>query len=317
MMHFLTNFLIYIFLNFICITSLFGQCMPYKVIERIKRGAPDWVLKQIESDLSSISPEDISPQALDAAMAERAYGELLLVRYIIRDGYLHIHSTTPGLNSSGRYEQFTRYLNEVVKACRDECKIPDCDFIVSMHDAFSHAENLKTAVLAFAKNRHDLNVILVPDTEVLSSAENLHVETNNGNAAFPWDQKVEKAVWRGATTGPITLENYKEYPRFQLIGISLNHPEWVDARFTDLCQGTQYFYDHISQYFGSKISVADHMRYKYQILVDGNSCAYTRAYWQLFSNSAIVKHESDHVQWYYGAYNPMFIIFRRHRISAI
>ncbi len=275
------------------------------LLERIRKGPPDWAIKQIKEDLSSISPCDITQQSLDAAMAERSFGELLLVRYIIRDGYLHVHSTTPGVSPWGRYQQLTECLNKVVEACREEFKIPDCDFIVSLHDAFSHAEVLNTAAFGFAKNRKDLKVILIPDTDVLTYAESLQDLMNRANENFPWDQKIERAVWRGVTTGALfTIDNYMEYPRFQLVDISLNYPEWVDARFTNACQGAQNFRDRISQYFGHRMGEAEHLKFKYQILVDGNSCAYSRAYWQLFSNSVIVKNNSNNIQWYYGALQP-------------
>ena len=46
------------------------------------------------------------------------------------------------------------------------------------------------------------------------------------------------------------------------------------------------------------------IQYKYQLLIDGNSCSYGRAFWQLFSNSVILKQDSDAIQWYYRALIP-------------
>ncbi len=48
----------------------------------------------------------------------------------------------------------------------------------------------------------------------------------------------------------------------------------------------------------------NHLKYKYQLLIDGNSCAYSRAYWQLFSNCAILKQSSPNLQWFYGLLKP-------------
>ena len=40
------------------------------------------------------------------------------------------------------------------------------------------------------------------------------------------------------------------------------------------------------------------------MLIDGNTCAYSRAYWQFFSNCAIFKQNSDNIQWFYDLLQP-------------
>ena len=57
-------------------------------------------------------------------------------------------------------------------------------------------------------------------------------------------------------------------------------------------------------YLGNYCSVAEYIKYKYQILIDGNTTAWERAYWQLFSNSVIFKQNSNKIQWYYEGLKP-------------
>ena len=52
------------------------------------------------------------------------------------------------------------------------------------------------------------------------------------------------------------------------------------------------------------MSIEDHMQYKYQILVDGNSAPWTRGFWQLHCNSLIFKQTSNYIQWYYSLLEP-------------
>ncbi len=52
------------------------------------------------------------------------------------------------------------------------------------------------------------------------------------------------------------------------------------------------------------MTVEQQIAYKYQLLIDGNTCAYTRAIWQLFSNCVIFKQESPAIQWFYRALIP-------------
>ena len=54
----------------------------------------------------------------------------------------------------------------------------------------------------------------------------------------PWRDRRPVALWRGATTdrkelGPATIHTSK---RYQLCRIGLQHPHWLDARFTDVVQ---------------------------------------------------------------------------------
>ena len=50
--------------------------------------------------------------------------------------------------------------------------------------------------------------------------------------------------------------------------------------------------------------IQEHIQFKYQILVDGNTCTFSRAYWQMLSNCVIFKQKSTHVQWYYKGLLP-------------
>lgn len=113
-------------------------------------------------------------------------------------------------------------------------------------------------------------------------------------------------MWRGTTTGgQYRMDNYLSFPRSRLVALSKQHPEYLDARFNAHCL-TPDLGDRLQSqgYMGASLSAADQLHYKYQILIDGNSCAYSRAYWQLFSNSLILKVESDNIQWYYDALSP-------------
>ena len=81
---------------------------------------------------------------------------------------------------------------------------------------------------------------------------------------------------------------------------------YFNSRFNQVTQctdpdGTKR---RFSEYFSSSLPTPDHIKYKYQLLIDGNTCTYPRAIWQLFSNSVVLKQSSDAVQWFYGALRP-------------
>lgn len=274
--------------------------------ERMSKEPPEWMTTQISADMSSISPPNVSESALDSIMNNERFNDLLLVRFQIKNNQVNIHSKTPDVAGCGRIWQLLQGLQELVRLSHENgTPIPDCDFIISLHDHLSNYDGFDAAVFSFAKSESVKRIILFPDTDVLSFGDNYQDQAKRGNEAYPWNTKVDQAFWRGVTTGAIfTAENYKDYPRFQLVGLSLCYPKYIDARFTEICQGVENFRDQIPQYIGRSITIPEHMRHKYQILVDGNSCAYSRAYWELFSNSVIMKQQSSHIQWYYKALKP-------------
>lgn len=129
-------------------------------------------------------------------------------------------------------------------------------------------------------------------------------EIEEACSSYPWDSKIPISFWRGSTTGAtltFTLNNFRNYPRYKLVYLSFLYPKIIDARFNFLTQVDEKLKEHLHKwgYIGNTLSTANHLRYKYQILIDGNTCAYTRAYWQLFSNCLIFKQTSNNIQWYY------------------
>jgi glycosyl transferase family 90 len=297
--------LIFLFLSCLFINYSFAKTVFEDLRGKVSMGPPQWAIEQIENDFKSFSATDITMDKLDQAMARRGPDDYLLVRYLIENGQISVQNTTPAVHGIGknRLNQLNHHLNELARLCQNEVKLPNCEFIISLHDCFYGS--LNTAILSFARNRSSPKVILIPDTDVLVDAEGLQRQAATGNQRYPWESKQEIAFWRGATTGAaFSRQNYGNYPRFQLARKSLDYPDWVDAKFTLFCQGAEHFKGDLVGYAGGSISVPDHFKYKYQILVDGNSCAYSRAYWQLFGNSVILKNDSEDIQWYYHGLQP-------------
>ena len=133
-------------------------------------------------------------------------------------------------------------------------------------------------------------------------------EVKLGNFKYPWDKKISKAFWRGSTTGGIYYPDiYTKFPRVKLAQLSTEFPEFLDAKFNNIVQDWNGGINHLFAklgYIDHTLSISEHIKYKYQILIDGNSAAWTRGYWQLFSNSVMLKQNSKYVQWYYGLLKP-------------
>jgi hypothetical protein len=253
---------------------------------------------------TSTFPLDIAPfssESLCVVMNSLDYGPPpQLIRYRIRQGRLSIHSFRD-IRLNERTLASTQALHRLCRTYR----MSDCDFILTLHDAFTYVTSTPPVapVFSFAKDcLKDENVLLFPDFEILRGYKPFYKETH----ILPWSQKKPLAIWRGGTTGgEYTLDNLHSFPRVRLIQFSKKFPELLDACFNTHCLDSSLAEElgHLGL-MGNTLSVEQQLEYKYQILIDGNSCAYSRAYWQLFSNALMFKIDSNNVQWYYKDLRP-------------
>jgi len=190
-----------------------------------------------------------------------------------------------------------------IKRLASHVPLRAADFLVSMHDALDEREH-EVPIFVFAKNQASSSkTILIPDFEALKGNWHMFPQIARGQARFPWEKKIEKAVFRGAMTGGgFNASNFESFPRSRVVRASLDHPDLIDGRYTQIVQvdSKEEIERLFSAYFGPKLSVEGQLKYKYQLLIDGNSAAYSRAFWQFHAGAAILKQESDHIQWYYA-----------------
>jgi hypothetical protein len=264
--------------------------------------APQWMFDQIKEDLAPFVEKGITKESLDATMQQEISHQFswAIIRYQITGNRLHV-IPTGSPHVAARSAIVTAALEKLLQSVR----IPDVDFLVSLHDSIDDA-NPAAPLFAFAKNpKRTTQVILMPDFEALAGYSELLSTLQKTKKKLSWDQKIAKAVWRGSRTGGhFTLENFFEYPRSQAVSLSLKHPDWIDARFSLHCQEGGDLLEHFPEYFGSALSLRKQLRYKYQLLIDGNSCAYSGAYWRWLSGSVVFKQASDSIQWYYRCLQP-------------
>ncbi|MGE5195727.1 MAG: glycosyl transferase family 90 [Anaerolineae bacterium] len=300
-------------------SALFAENWKLELFNKATKGyAPQWAKEQIEEDLAPFM-SGISKQQLDNTMASSAANQALLVRYTISNGKISVRPA-PALPPEwigffeGRLKNLTHSLDQL-----NQCvNLPNVDFIVSLYDDCTtfRKEEFQAPVFSFAKDKmQDSRIILMPDFESLEDHTYLFQEIRGGVLEYPWQMKTSKAFWRGTTTGVIkkingtfdtryTYLNYLEFPRVKLTQLSLAFPDLIDAKFNSLCQGAEQLVLQFNSFLGNFTPIREHLKYKYQILIDGNSCAYTRAYWELFSETVMFKQTSDNVQWYYRALQP-------------
>lgn len=265
--------------------------------------SPKWMLRKITKDLTIIKELgysfDINPQ-----LHNWFEHNIFLVRYKINNNKLEaiLPSAQPvHPESRGRLAEVNSLFDTLLKLI----KLPDVDIIISINDSFD-GNDIPGVILAPAKNKFkDKNIILIPDFHTLNIHPNLIKQVERGNIKYSWEVKENKAFWIGATTGGYyNLENYNNYPRIKLVKLSFEHPDLINARLHFLTQMDETLKPNLINYLSPEVSIEEHMKYKYQIAVDGNGTSYPRTHWQQFGSSVILKQDSDSIQWYYDCLKP-------------
>lgn len=257
------------------------------------------LMEQIRSDLKGLPRGDMATFFSEKEIAKEF--KLLLFTLSKNRVFVETHSE----KSNPRTTSLLQSIQELARST----PLPDMQFLVSLHDSVD-LEKLEVPLFTFAKNRGSM-AILFPDFEALSGRPKILAAVEEGNEQHLFDQLEEKALWRGAMTAPddqsldgarFTVENFLEAPRSRAITQSLSRPDLIDARYSICCQTDEpkKIQKKFKKYFAPFLPISEHLRYKYHLLIDGNSCAYARAHWALLSNGAVFKQESDAIQWYYG-----------------
>lgn len=222
--------------------------------------------------------------------------EVLLIRY---DG-AHLQYYYKG-NSPYRLNIILHAMKKLTRSLRH--KLLKGEYIFSLHDGVHHKQPWK--VLGFASTNELINnaqVILIPDPDALFGYSRLFREVDKASYNTPWPSKISKIFWRGSATGAGPENNRLDgTPRLRFMNYASNL-EFADVGLTFYTQQLNpQFKQLLSSTYSLKpqVTVADSIKYKYLIDIDGNSCSYSRMAWILYSNSLLMKHASIYKQWYY------------------
>lgn len=267
-------------------------------LEKLTKEPPDWMLAQIRSDLSAY--EKISKEELDQFFQGERIEKLKLIRFTIKDRQISVSLAEKNL----QHKQFIHLL-AAFKKINELVILPDVDFIISLEDGFY--EDLGVPLFVYAKSQAARSLVLIPDFKALTGYSTLRKEIEKGNQKWSWESKKVKAFWRGSTTGGwLTTQNWDKLARVKLALLASAYPEKLDACITGVVQCDPEIPELIKSkgLLSKRTTQANHLKYKYLVDVDGNSCSFERYFWVLLSNSVVLKQITPNIQWYYGGLKP-------------
>ena len=267
----------------------------------------------------------VTQEQLDSLWNNKeARQEFFISRFQIIDNKLYADSVD--LNFPF-YIELLSYLQRLLSAY----KIADVDFIFHMKDGIFADQQLKnkfqgTPSFLMSKDLKDFyehNRLLLPDLFMMEGKwSELIKKIEKANDNYVWDNKINQIFWRGFTTGngemEYSIDNFDKFPRLTLVMLSKLYPNLINAEFNrlsfdknqsgeDLRLLLNLLSRNISEENREKtqtIPEENHLKYKYLISIDGNTCAWRRVPWIMLSNSVLVKQETSKMEWFYPAMKP-------------
>jgi hypothetical protein len=203
-------------------------------------------------------------------------------------------------------ERIRPVLQLLETARKGRVSLPMGLFLMDYGDGNEYDGNQLWPVLTLSASKPSTsrgNVIMIPDHGALTTGYRREIsQALKGSAMFAWEAKLAKVFWRGASTGTPNTG----FSRHRFLDFAKNL-SFVDAGFNSIVQAPDAKTETLwkNQYvLKPTVSIVDALRYRYMLILDGNTATWTRMAWVLSSNSLLIKHESDFEQWYYPRLMP-------------
>lgn len=303
--------ILYFLLGALLVTFLLITIGGGMEIGPIKRELSTWAKSQIASEYQAFRGKEFSKSDL-----ENDYISLTnikpnsVLRFQIIDGEIYSNYNDIEKSDSNvvkAYNSYLKFFNQIVSSGEFKGNV---DFLLSVENNLFFPKNYKPKVplIVPVKKERDSNskfMILVPDHYIIEEWPRLYRDILDANEKFEWDRKIERAFWRGSSSGGVyTRANWKDFPRVRIVELSSEYPALIDAKFTLLAQKDKRVVDEISAKYpiAMAVSQADHTKYKMQISIEGTITSLSSELWRLLSNSLMIRQETNNLKWYHSLF---------------
>ncbi len=279
-----------------------------KIHEKLNRPLPDWMRRQIEEDLEPFASQKIASEAIEETIRDvckiPSGSQAGFVRYQIRNNKISVTSPTER-QSDARIAHVVEVLEDLAKGLT----LPDVDFLAALWDSYDnpiYLEKTRCPVFTICKLKRNRHGVLIPEFRNFSYRQRLAADIHWHSERSPWNEKIPKAFWRGMTSGwNYTFYEWDMRPRSRLVLLSQARPDLLDAAFTSpfsLDESVKNIMERYRMFQPWKYPV-EFVNYKYLVSIDGNTFA-SNLWWQLLSNSAVMKNDSEYLEWFYKGIEP-------------
>lgn len=258
-----------------------------------------WIYETILKDIQTYNQEVFTIDNLREVFYETFNSNKALIS--IRGNHVTCETGRRTEPLSWKIGKLSHTIDSIKRAIRYKPPI-ETAFIFDYADLINDDENYPEIPIFGICKRKSSKGILIPD----NALERTHSRSKQHSKEFPWEKKMAKGYFLGATTGErMTSANLFDQPRIKLVKLSKEYPELLDAKFSIYISGEFdeevarcTFLEEFKVY--PKASLKEISKYKYVIDVDGITNSWIRSRYALSSNSLTVKHKTPFCQWFYS-----------------
>lgn len=293
------------FLRFFFLNLFFSYSLLFSQLIDKESEIPDWMHYQIMNDLKGLKKKPLSLKKMNDFFNN--YPHYLLIKFTIQNNEVFLEKNCSIPDDDVKIVAMNKALQQLCQTA----SLPNTTFLFTLHDALSKVTELEVPIFVMSSIKDHEGLILTPDFEVLNERFQVLKGIDLTQHTLLWETKHSQLIWRGSTAQhgmkdpyeTMREDNFHLYSRVRLCELSSIYPNLINAKFTLYGQGGQNI-PYLQNFRGDFLSFEDQAKYKYHLLIDGNTTAYTNSGWKLFINSLLFKEESIHVQWYYDALIP-------------
>jgi len=215
-------------------------------------------------------------------------------KYIMKSYNYEFHDNAPRMSL---YEQY--FTEDIFPFIDKDINISGY-YNIELHDSYTYLNNNKNYenVLCFSKFKNDSDPILIVDPYFVCNWGNM---LNQINDTINWNDKINKIVFAGTTTGnrdPLLNE------RIDICQWGLKNKDICDFNITKIAQidinDINKKIPNFNEFYTNNISIDEQYKYKYQLNIDGNTCKFNVEQFKM--NSIVMKYQSLEMLWYH----PLF-----------
>lgn len=227
-------------------------------------------------------------------------GSVSLCHYVVKNNEVH-------RQCYGEYVGFKVFMDSILLSLARKVKLPDLEFFSNLGD-WPLAKSGPDPFPIFSWCGSDTTSDIIMPTYDLTEATlecmgrvQLDMLSVQGNTGPKWEDKIDKAFWRGRDS---------RQERLDLIDIARKNPDLINASLTNF-----FFFRDKEDEYGPKvphISFFEFFNYKYQICIDGTVASYRLPY-LLAGDSVVLKQDSPYFEHFYKDLIPNvhYVPFKR------
>ncbi|XP_069698369.1 protein O-glucosyltransferase 2-like isoform X2 [Periplaneta americana] len=248
--------------------------------------------QQISSDLKEFPSVNFTELRKYALEKFDHPGSMSVCNYVIKKNQVY-------RKCYGQYVGFKMFLDAILLSLARKVFLPDMEILFNLGDwpLSSIEQKLRIPLFSWCGSDDTLDIVM-PTYDITEATLEcmgrvmLDMLSVQGNIDKKWNEKIEKALWRGR-------DSRRE--RLKLIDIAREHPDLFNASLTNF-----FFFRDEEKFYGPKekhISFFKFFDFKYQINIDGTVAAYRFPY-LLAGDSLVFKQDSKYYEFFYKELQP-------------